>query len=297
MLETNYLSEVGCGKFTADSLSVKYVGRESKWIRSINKEPYIDPDLKSQKLYDDLFTYYNNLVLPNGNIIKSIKVEERKKNGQSFFELKINILKKKANENKDTIIAQIGLGADYIGPSVYWACEAGMKEKQIGEFLETTRTFGGHIIWPRWIGVPKRKGEYGYEFIRDFKSINIFRGGEKGFYDRIDLTLFDLKEWYLEQTCKLKLTYDKNKIWLEQFVDFEGFVNFFKLNDYVCKKEYKIKNLCSYHEGDKFKYLTSNDVYPTSIPREEIGYSKFADASVYLTKKRNTLIEHSIKDI
>ncbi len=34
MLETNYLSEVGCGKFTADSLSVvKYVGRESKWIR------------------------------------------------------------------------------------------------------------------------------------------------------------------------------------------------------------------------------------------------------------------------
>ena len=194
-------------------------------------------------------------------------------------------------------MAQIGLVADYIGPSVHWACEAGMTAEHIGKFLETTRTFGGHIIWPRWIGIPKRKGEYGYEFISDFKSINILRGGEKGFYDRIDLTLFDLKEWYLEQTCKLKLTYDKNKIWLEQFVDFEGFVNFFKLNDYVCKKEYKIKNLCSYHEGDKFKYLTSNDVYPTSIPREEIGYSKFADASVYLTKKRNTLIEHSIKDI
>ena len=143
-------------------------------------------------------------------------------------------------------MTQIGLGADYIGPSVHWACEAGMTAEHIGKFLETTRTFGGHIIWPRWIGIPKRKGEYGYEFISDFKSINILRGGEKGFYDRIDLTLFDLKEWYLEQTCKLKLTYDKNKIWLEQFVDFEGFVNFFKLNDYVCKKEYKIKNLCSY---------------------------------------------------
>ena len=35
MLETNYLSEVGCGKFTADSLSVvKYVGRESKNLSS-----------------------------------------------------------------------------------------------------------------------------------------------------------------------------------------------------------------------------------------------------------------------
>lgn len=86
MLETNYLSEVGCGKFTADSLSVaKYVGRESKWIRSINKESYIDPDSKSQKLYDDLFTCYNNLVLLNGNIFKSIKVEERKKMGNLFL--------------------------------------------------------------------------------------------------------------------------------------------------------------------------------------------------------------------
>lgn len=44
----------------------------------------------------------------------------------NLFELKINILKKEAGENKDTIMAQIGLGADYIGPSVYWACEAGM---------------------------------------------------------------------------------------------------------------------------------------------------------------------------
>lgn len=86
MLETNYLSEVGCGKFTADSFSVvKYVGRESRWIRSINKESYIDPDSKSQKLYDDLFVYYDNIVLPNGNIIKSIKVEERKKKWAIFF--------------------------------------------------------------------------------------------------------------------------------------------------------------------------------------------------------------------
>lgn len=43
-------------------------------------------------------------------------------------------------------MAQIGLGADYIGPSVYWACEAGMTAEHIGKFLETARTFGGTLF-------------------------------------------------------------------------------------------------------------------------------------------------------
>gem|GEM_PF-1105802 len=290
-IKTNYLSEIGCGKFTTDSLSIVLsdVVAEEKWIRKINKVPYVDPDSKCFKLYQDFSSYYNGLKLPNGNHIEIVEVKERNKGTKnSFYELIINIIKEKSEAK--TIIAQMGLGSDYIGPSIYWACEAGMTAGHIGKYLETTRTFGGHIIWPRWIGTPKQNGEFGYQFIGDFKSINIFRGGENGLYDRIDLSLFDLKEWYLGQTCKLKFAYDKNKIWLDQFVDFEGFINFFKLNNYVCEKKYKIKNLSSYHEGDKFKYLSSNDVYPTSIPREEIAYSKFADASLYLIKLRNVLL-------
>jgi hypothetical protein len=286
----NYLSGVNCGEFTDNSLSI-VSGTEEKWKWTINKEDYIDPDSRCKKLYEDLSLYYNGLKLPNGNYIESVKIKERNKGRKNcFYELIINILKEE-KETK-TIIAQIGLGVDYIGPSIYWACEAGMTSREIGTFLQTTRTIGGHIVWPRWIGTPNKNGQTGYEFIEDFKSINVSRGGEKGFYDRIDLTLFDLKEWYLERMCKLQFTYDKNKIWLEQFVDFKNFINFFKLDCFVCveEEEYKIKNLCSLYRGEKSKHLSSNDVDPASIPKDRIAYSKFADASVDLTKLRNALL-------
>ncbi|KAE9633192.1 hypothetical protein GND95_09980 [Defluviitalea raffinosedens] len=104
-----------------------------------------------------------------------------------------------------------------------------MTSKEIGKILKTARTFGGHIIWPRWIGIPKRNGKPGYNFIKEFESINVCRGGEKEFYDRIDLTLFDLKEWYFKRKCELQFTYDKNMIWFNQFVDFRNFINFLDL--------------------------------------------------------------------
>ncbi|WP_207720114.1 hypothetical protein [Clostridium algidicarnis] len=78
-------------------------------------------------------------------------------------------------------------------------------------------------------------------------------------------------------------------------VNFEGFINFFRLNNYVFEKEYKIKNHFSYYEGVRFKYLSSNDVYPASIARDTIAYGKFADASIYLTKMRNDLLSNPAK--
>ena len=286
----NYLNGVNCGEFRDNSLSV-FPGTEEKWIWKINGKSYVDPDSRCKKLYEDLALYYNGLKLPSGNYIESIKIKERNKGRKDcYYELIINIIKKGKSEK--TIIAQIGLGVDYIGPSIYWACEAGMTSREIGTFLQTTRTIGGHIVWPRWIGTPKKNGKIGYDFIEDFKSINVSRGGEKGFYDRIDLTLFDLKEWYLERKCKLQITYDKNKIWLEQFVDFKNFISFFKMDCFVYteEKEIKIINLCSFCNRGKNEYLCSNDVEDASIPKDKIAYSIFASASMDLIKLRNSLL-------
>lgn len=59
------------------------------------------------------------------------------------------------------------------------------------------------------------------------------------------------------------------------------------MNNFVSGEEYEIKNFCTFYEGEKFKNLTSNDVYPAFIPRDRIAYCKLTDASVYLTNLRN----------
>jgi len=59
----------------------------------INGRPYVDPDSKCKKLYEDLALYYHGLKLPNGNYIESIKAEERNKNRKdNYYELVINII-------------------------------------------------------------------------------------------------------------------------------------------------------------------------------------------------------------
>jgi hypothetical protein len=280
----NYLNDCNKKPFGIESLAVDDQGKFT-----INGEAYSDPDSKSKKLYENMWEYYfANKSLPNGNFLQKVEIAERTKDDSSFYELVVDITGTDGSE----LIAKVGLGADYIGPSVYWANEAKMNNGEIATFLLTTRTFGGHILWPRWIGIPKKNGMSGFDFIDKKKpgsSVNTERGGEKGFYDRIDLTLFDLSEWYLGQVCKLKKTFDESKIWFNQFIDFRRFIDFFMMIDYVCKVEYRIKNLCSYYQGSRFEYLTSKDVYPSTIPSDIYGYKKFSDANIYLIDRRNKL--------
>lgn len=191
--EYNYINSCNEGSFENGTLDLHfrntYNGKQL--FRFINGKTYIDPDEKSKILYDDLFTFYNGMVTPNNFQIISKKVVQRTKNAKSWYELVIEIKK------DSKIIAQIGLGADYIGPSVYWGFNAGLCNDEIKSFLLKSRVFGGHIVWPRWIGIINSSGSF--DFVENFQTMNLSRGGEKGFYDRIDLTLFDLKEWYL---CK-----------------------------------------------------------------------------------------------
>lgn len=78
--------------------------------------------------------------------------------------------------------------SDFIGPSRYWAKRVGMRDDEIGSYLKQARTIGGHMIWP----------------VHFVPTINSVRGGHGGFYDRIDLTLYEIQRFLLdEQTAYL----------------------------------------------------------------------------------------------
>ncbi len=75
------------------------------------------------------------------------------------------------------------LSADYIGPSIFWIKNEGIEDKKVVSLLNTSRTIGGHIVWPRGFG-------------QNQLTINCAKGGSKGVYDRIDWTLQLAKIFY-----------------------------------------------------------------------------------------------------
>lgn len=204
-LDTRYcfLDDVGCGVFNLNSY---------KYNKIINNLPYKDPDQFSKNLYEYHIELWNNRNSTNINNL-SLKFAEDGYGGYCLWQGGIKIT------------------SDYIGPSAYWANDIGILDEEIGEYLKVTRTIGGHLIWPS-------KSVYTGEWIfnkktsnmeQEKKSINTARSGKKGFYDRIDLTLLDLKNWYDTKSCKLKIFFDANKEWLDIFVCFSSFIDFFLL--------------------------------------------------------------------
>ena len=242
----------------------------------------LDPDSCSKKLYKDFentFFNKNDKSLPNGNTLKVKEIVEREKNSSRFWELVIQIY------NKGSWVATLGLGTDYSGASIYWANRAGVEDKDIISFLEISRTFGGHIVYPRWIN---NNGD----FING-KTINNAKGGEYSYYDRFDLTLFAIKDWFRyhdkqrdQDITKTELydIIDKWSIWFEQFNSFEEFVEFFSLESFV-DKNYKVYDLTSYSNKDDSYKLLKND--NPSIPNTIEEYQNYISGSNKAIELRN----------
>lgn len=277
----NYINDCNNGPFSHGSLNIYFqnTNKGKKLCRFINGKSYQDPDEKSLKLYEDLSQYYNKSYTPSKHQIVSKEIKKRANATNSWYELVVAI------KDGQNTIAQIGLGADYIGPSVYWAYNSGLCNEQIETFLMYTRVFGGHIIWPRWIGITNPNGKL--NFVENFETINVCRGGEKGLYDRFDLTLFDLNEWYLGNTCYLNSVFNKNKFWLDLFEDFNGFTNFFNLSSFIQSGNEGIKNICDSYDNNFFNSLSTLTVYPPSIPLTNISYQRYSNSLSSLISTRN----------
>lgn len=243
---------------------------------NINKRK--DPEAKSKKLYEDLVKQLlHEKKLPSGKIIR-IEKSAYLLNEDQYYETRILIIR------GDKLLYRIGLGSDYIGPSINWAMKINdITKEDIINFIQISRTIGGHIFFPRWIK------DYTTGKFHSGLSINNAKGGVKGFYDRFDLLLFDLELWYSGKKCKLKDVYDKNKIWLNEFKNFSGYIEFFKLEDFTNSDKTLIKALLSYdEETNTFNYLNNNIA---SIPCEKDSYLKYVNGCNLIISLRNNKLQ------
>lgn len=165
----NYLDDAMGINFLCSSDYKRCNGNKSncKIKTTICGKCYQDPDKVSEKLYKDIAHIYNT-AHPDMFQLKAIKP-----NSQWYLSYDKNIAHQ--------------LSTDYIGPSRAWAIEFldgsdDDKDLKIGDFLLTSRTIGGHIFWPA-------------HTIQGQKTINQVRGG-RGIYDRIDITLAELKNYF-----------------------------------------------------------------------------------------------------
>ena len=186
-------------------------------------------------------------------------------------------------KNNWTIIDRdFRLGADYIGPPTYWGYKAGLSGKEIYEFLNEARKLGGHMLWPR-------NG-------RGLNSINPARGGKKGYYDRIDLTLWALKEWYSgNKNIRICNAFNKSGDWLNSFDSsgeandkFKRFIDFFLLNDFV-DESYMLYDLTSFNDiNNNFsKRISSKEEASPSIPNEYCSYINYVKGNLLCIENRN----------
>lgn len=157
---------------------------------------YQDPDLASEQLYADVsnFFFLDDKKLTSGNLILRYD-----------------------NDNK----YEHEMRTDYIGPSRAWACEylegnlTTVSEK-IGDFLLVSRTIGGHVFWPA-------------HQVNRQNTINQVRGG-RGIYDRFDITLAELKQYFATQIECGKGQEQNKSLYYDKLYDaFKRYDWFFKI--------------------------------------------------------------------
>lgn len=277
----------------------EFVKKYAEWIEEPQGTcPYKDPDEvgNNPQFYSDITKF---LTKQKGNYFdKEWEFEEPKPKRKSPEDRTITLKLKKNEDDKE---AYLYLTSDQFGFSaitkedrtwsplkypyaIYERCYKGDKSL-IGDTIWYTRTIGGSFLWP------KVKCDSNWK-----SSYNLYRGVNSYIEDRVDLTLYEIKEFYeayikLEDCDSVKknmskdsliLRYSDSKeifIWLSLFGTFENYVDFLCFDDFVNKEddEYYPKdiftgksitkdNISEYREKGKSKYkfiqnkATKNDL-------------------------------------
>ncbi|MBE5853385.1 MAG: hypothetical protein E7299_10640 [Lachnospiraceae bacterium] len=201
---------------------------------------YKDPDAVSQKLYEDMMDKFRNILGADAKVVRR---------GKSLY-IKLNGL------------YESELSTDYIGPSRAWAMKYirendKEKSKIIGDFLLITRTIGGHVFWPA-------------HQIDKQNTINQVRGGA-GIFDRIDITLAELKNYYETKGTNLE---GKFRYYEPLYKAFQRYQWFFELFDSFPEYISKMRLDDFLHEGEVISLLDSNIEEERRKPLQEgVNYS------------------------
>ncbi len=188
---------------------------------------YSDPDATSLELYQALQRIFQNRHFPNGYYISETKITRAYHNYGLRWLIK--------NQATQTVLV-MNMGADYFGISRKWVkLLAGFSDGDVRDMLRMARLIGGHMIFPRNI-----QNLLSDEHTGGLPSVNTNRGG-RPMYDRTDLFLLDLANYYVGQPYRTKAIL-KFRDFFDLFQSFKGFIDFFDLGVFVNQK-YEVVNL------------------------------------------------------
>ncbi len=144
--------------------------------------------------------------------------------------------------------------------------------EEVQELFHAGSTIGGYTLFPS-------------NRIDNQHTINQARGVNRYIDDRFDLTLECIRLFYADQPSPLYLTLLRYKDFFDLFLNFEGYVNFFLLNDLVDKNGH----IRFYLPFDQFK--TS----PAFTSLED--YLMYKDRVMAFVKTRNRRIVDYVKQL
>lgn len=139
----------------------------------------------------------------------------------------------------------------------------------VENYLRQAYTIGGAIIFPKRMN-----------------SINQKRGTTASISDRWDLTLECIRRFYFGEQSPLYDTLLEDKAFFDLFVDFQGYVDFFHLQDCVSADYGSVK---IWLDGDMY----SSNPLPQSVPE----YLHWIDCQLEFVHKRNLRIDAAAKQM
>ena len=172
-----------------------------------------DPDSYSPTLRN----YHKNLwskKLPNGSLFKLNETIPMRLHHKS--------------ELGEFVLSSDSIANTYSSVKSSYNIIKNIKADEIEKFVSLCSTIGGYIIFPS-------------ERINNQMTINGARGINKKIRDRFDLTLECIRRYYREEDNPLNETLKRYSSFFKLFVNFQGYVDFFLLQDLVDNNYSEIK--------------------------------------------------------
>ncbi len=132
-------------------------------------------------------------------------------------------------------------------------------------FRAIAYTIGGMIVFPA-------------NRIERKHTINQARGMNRSIADRFDLTLECIRRHYLDQSSPLAPTLARYADFFALFDDFNGYVNFFLLDDLVTDDSVK-------------SFMPFDDLHTSAVPQDLDTYIEYRRRSIEFIEARNRRIE------
>ena len=221
-------------------------------------KPNADPDKESKKLLS-YHKYLWSKKLPNGQMFELSDTEPD------------NYLFHKSKLGKFSMSSD-GIGVSFINRKDMSEIINQISEKRKEEILSIVYSLGGFIIFPSnkiMINGKKRL------------TINGERGWNRRIVDRFDLTLECIKRFYQNDKSPLTETLNRYKSFFKLFNNFEGYVDFFLLQDLVKEKYSKINY-----------FLPFNNFENSPIPNDIVEYKLYRKNMIEFINKRNQRIKN-----